>query len=111
LQKIDKFVQKSFKNEYMQFLLIGYDGTDNEAMERRLKVREEHLEKIAGLKKSGTCLLGGAILDDAGTMIGSVIVYDFPDRQSLDEMLKEEVYITGGVWEKIEIKPFRVAKI
>jgi hypothetical protein len=44
-------------------------------------------------------------------MIGSVIVYDFPDRQSLDEKLKEEVYISGKVWEKIEIKPFRAAKL
>ena len=95
----------------MQFLLIGYDGTDPGAMERRLKVREEHLEKIAVLKKCGGCLFGGAILDEAGKMIGSIIVYDFPDRQSLDEKLKEEVYITGNVWEKIEIKPFRVAKI
>lgn len=95
----------------MQFILIGYDGTDEGAMERRLKVREAHLENIAVLKKSGECLMGGAILSDEGKMIGSVIVYDFPDRKSLDEKLKEEVYISGGVWEKFEIKPFRVAKI
>ena len=95
----------------MQFLLTGYDGTDEGAMERRLKVREEHLENIAVLKKSGSCLFGGAILDEEGKMTGSVIVYDFPDRQSLDEKLKEEVYVSGGVWKKIEIKPFRVAKI
>ena len=37
----------------MQFLLIAYDGTDTEAPERRLKVREEHLEKIARLEKTG----------------------------------------------------------
>lgn len=95
----------------MQFILIGYDGTDDGATERRLRVREEHLENIAVLKKSGECFMGGAILDDAGKMIGSVIVYDFPNRKSLDEKLKEEVYISGGVWKKIEIKPFRVAKI
>jgi uncharacterized protein YciI len=97
--------------KYMQFILTGYDGTDEGAMERRLKVREAHLENIALLKKAGECLLGGAILSDDGKMIGSVIVYDFPDRKSLDEKLKEEVYISGGVWEKIDIKPFRVAKI
>lgn len=95
----------------MQFILTGYDGTDEGAMERRLKVRTEHLENIAELKKCGGCLFGGAILDDAGKMIGSVIVYDFPNRQSLDEKLKGEVYITGGVWKKIEIQPFRLAKM
>ena len=95
----------------MQFLLTAYDGTDAEAPGRRLKVRGDHLEKIAGLKRKGEVLFGGAILNEAGNMIGSMVVYEFPDRQSLDKRLKEEPYITGGVWEKIEIQPFRLAKI
>jgi uncharacterized protein len=95
----------------MQFLLIAYDGTDIDALERRLKVREEHLEKIGKLKKSGEFIFGGAILDETGKMTGSMIVYDFPDRQSLDAKLKDEPYITKGVWEKIEIQTFRLAKI
>jgi uncharacterized protein YciI len=95
----------------MQFLLIAYDGTDAGALERRMKVREDHLGKIARLKKSEEFLFGGAILDNAGKMIGSMIVYDFPDRQMLDAKLKEEPYITEGVWKKIEIQPFRHARI
>jgi len=95
----------------MQFLLLAYDGTDPLALQRRLKVRDEHLRKISGLKKDGEFLFGGAILDDNGIMTGSMIVYDFPDRATLDERLKNEPYITEGVWKKLEIKPFRVAKI
>jgi uncharacterized protein len=95
----------------MQFLLLAYDGTDAEALQRRLSVRDEHLRRIGGLKREGEFLLGGAILDDQGKMIGSMIVYDFPDRQALDEMLKNEPYMTDEVWKKIEIKPFRLAKI
>jgi uncharacterized protein len=98
------------KKANMQFLLIAYDGTDAGALERRMKVREDHLGKIALIKKSGEFLFGGAILDNNGKMIGSMIVYDFPDRAALDEKLREEPYITGGVWEKIEIQPFRHAK-
>lgn len=94
----------------MQFLLLAYDGTDPEALQRRLKVREEHLRKIDILKKTGEFLLGGAILDENGKMIGSMIVYDFPDRHALEEWLKEEPYLTTGVWEKTEIQPFRLAK-
>jgi uncharacterized protein YciI len=94
----------------MQFLLIAYDGTDPKALERRLKVREEHLEKIGRLKKDGKFLFGGAILDVDGKMIGSMIVYDYPDRRSLDERLKEEPYFTQGVWKKVDIQPFRHAK-
>lgn len=95
----------------MQFILLAYDGTDPDAPERRLRVRQKHLDKISLLKRSGEVLFGGAILNDDGMMAGSMIVYEFPDRASLDEALKEEIYITGGVWEKIEIKPFRLAKI
>jgi uncharacterized protein len=93
----------------MQFILTGYDGTDSGALERRMKVRENHLEKIADLKKSGNFICGGAILDDSGKMIGSMIVYEFPDRKALDAYLKEEPYIYGKVWEKIDIHPFRLA--
>jgi uncharacterized protein len=95
----------------MQFLLLAYDGTDSESLQRRMNVREDHLKKISGLKKEGEFLIGGAILDEGGKMIGSMIVYEFPDRQALDERLKKEPYITEGVWEKIEIQPFRLAKI
>ena len=95
----------------MQFLLLAYDGTDPGATDRRLKVRLEHLDKISSLKKSGEFLFGGAILNDDGKMIGSMILYEFPDRKALDEKLQDEPYITDGVWKRIEIKPFRLAKI
>ena len=95
----------------MQFILIAYDGTDPGAADRRLKVRQGHLDKIANLKKSGEFICGGAILNDEGKMIGSMVIYEFPDRAALDERLKDEPYMTEGVWKKIEIKPFRLAKI
>lgn len=95
----------------MQFLLIAYDGTDPGAPDRRLKIRGAHFEKIGRLKKTGEFIAGGAILDENGNMIGSMIVYEFSDRKCLDEKLKEEPYIIEGVWEKIEIQPFRLAKI
>jgi uncharacterized protein len=95
----------------MQFLLLAFDGTDSGATDRRLNVREEHLRKIAALKKRGEFKCGGAILDDSGTMTGSMIIYEFPDRQSLDAALQDEPYFTEGVWEKVEIRPFRTANI
>ena len=73
----------------MQFLLIAYDGTDSGALERRLRVREDHLSRIGILKKAGEFLFGGAILNENGTMIGSMIVYEYPDRKSLDRTVKK----------------------
>jgi len=95
----------------MQFLLIAYDGTDAGAQDRRMKSRAEHLEKIALVKKTGQFLLGGAILDDNERMIGSMILYETADREELDKLLLDEPYIYNRVWDNIEIKPFRLAKI
>jgi uncharacterized protein YciI len=94
----------------MQFLLIAYDGTDEDAPQRRSKARPEHLKNVDNLRQKGKFLFGGAILDDNEKMKGSVIVYEFPDRQSLDKMLEKEPYILGKVWKHIEIQTFRLAK-
>ena len=94
----------------MQFLLVAFDGTDEGALDRRMRVREDHLQKIDILKSKGEFLFGGAILDDSGKMIGSMILYEYPDRKSLDESLKNEPYITEGVWKKVDIRPFRLAR-
>jgi uncharacterized protein len=94
----------------MAFILTAFDGTDEGAQERRMTARPGHLEKIAQLKKTGQYILGGAILNDVGLMIGSVIIYDVPDRETLDKILEDEPYINNGVWKKIDIRPFRPAK-
>lgn len=93
----------------MQFMVLGYDGTDAEAPQRRQAVRPRHLELSAQLKEQGRQLYGAALLDDAGAMIGSLMVYDFPSRAALDAALETEPYITGNVWQRIEIQPCRVA--
>ena len=95
----------------MQFILTGYDGTDTEAINRRMAVREEHLSNVRKLKKSGNFIWGGAIIDDDEKMIGSVVLYEFESRSELDNMLKTEPYILGGVWKEIEIEKFRLAGI
>ena len=93
----------------MQFVVIARDGTDDQALERRLKAREAHLANVGNLKGQEKMLMGGAMLDDSGKMIGSVMVFDFPDRARLETWLKNDPYSTGGVWKSVEVKPFRVA--
>jgi uncharacterized protein len=95
----------------MQFLLIAHDDTDTDAYNRRAKVRPEHLRKIKILKDNGEFLFGGAILDNSGNMIGSMILYEMRNRETLDEHLKDEPYVYAGVWKKIEIVPFQLAQI
>jgi uncharacterized protein YciI len=92
----------------MQFLILGYDGKDKEALNRRLAVREAHLALADKKYESGNLLYAVAMLDEQGTMCGSMLVTEYPTRQELDQWLKIEPYITGKVWEKVEIFPCKV---
>jgi len=93
----------------MQFLVIARDGTDKAALERRLAARGRHFERLPAMLAAGEMLMGGALLDDDGKMIGSTALVDFPDRAALDRWLAEEPYVTGDVWLDIEVVPFRLA--
>lgn len=95
----------------MQFVITAYDGTDEQALERRLLAREAHLQSIEKNFHAGHHLYGAAILNDAGNMIGSMMVVDYPSREALDAWLNIEPYITGNVWQKIDIQPCNVAQL
>lgn len=95
----------------MQYIVLAYDGTDEKAMDRRLAVRENHLKTVEKRFHAGEHLYGAAILDDAGKMIGSMMVVDYPSREELDNWLKIEPYVVGDVWRRIEIKPCKVAPL
>jgi uncharacterized protein len=92
----------------MQFLVIGYDGTDGQAQARRLAVREAHIALGDKMRDSGNFLYGAAILNEDDKMIGSVIICQFDSRKELDQWLKIEPYVTGNVWQKTDIQPCRV---
>ena len=89
----------------MQFLVIGKDGDDTEALARRMAAREAHLALGAEMRKKGTLRYAAAILDDDGKMIGSAMFLEFEDRQKLDDWLEDEPYVKQGVWKKIDIVP------
>ncbi len=93
----------------MQFVITAYDGTDEHALQRRMDAREDHLKSVEKRFKEGNHLYGAALLDDNERMIGSMMVVNYPSREAVDEWLKEEPYVTGSVWQKIDVKPCMVA--
>ena len=68
----------------MQFLVIGRDGTDDKAMERRLAVREQHIAMGDKLLAAGNLWYGAAITNEQGQMAGSIYMVDFKNRDALD---------------------------
>jgi hypothetical protein len=93
----------------MQWLIMARDGTDADAPARRLAARQAHLENAARLQAMGHLLIGGALIDDQGRMVGTAAVAQFEARAELDAWLATDPYVTGGVWREIEIHPYRVA--
>lgn len=92
----------------MQFLVTGWDGTDADAPGRRAAARQAHLTLGDSMIAGSELLYAAAILDDKGGMIGSSMVLEFPDRAALDSWLEKEPYVTGKVWQKIEVRPCKV---
>ena len=89
----------------MKFLIAPHDGKGKKSAQLRQTVRPTHLKGIQGLIKKDQLEVGCALLDDAGNMIGSMMVVDFETRRALDAYLKREPYVTEGVWKKITVTP------
>ena len=91
-----------------QFLVLAYDGTDPNALERRQAARGLHLESVRPMVENGEVVAAGPILTDDGKPIGSVLFVEFPGRAELDAWLEHEPYVRQGVWQRIEVMPMRI---
>lgn len=94
-----------------QYLITGYDFTDTDALKRRMDVRPHHLDGARELKFRGSFIIGGAILNEEGKMIGSTMIMQFENEEELEAWKQTEPYITQGVWETVDIKPFKIADV
>lgn len=94
-----------------QYIITAFDFTDDGALERRLKVRPNHLAIAKKLKENGNFVLGGAMLNDKGKMIGSTMILQFETTVEFEAWQENEPYVTQKIWDKVEIKPFKVADV
>ena len=92
----------------MQFIIFAYDGTDEEALSRRMRVRQQHLENIAKVNEAGHVICAGGLTGEDGNLMGSFLVMDFDSEEELKEYLKTEPYMTGDVWKEISIEDCNV---
>jgi uncharacterized protein len=93
----------------IQFNIYALDYTDADALNRRMAVRPAHFEGIQKLKDNNNYIIGGALLDDAGKMIGSSLIVQFETEAAFYDYLKVEPYILGIVWGNITIRKMKIA--
>lgn len=85
----------------MQYLVIAYDFPN--VLEKRMNVRPAHLARVEELVAQKKVIYGIGLINESQQLIGSVMLFDVVDRKELDLILKDEVYITAGVWDKVVI--------
>jgi uncharacterized protein YciI len=88
----------------MQWNLSAKDRPDSGDI--RTANRSAHLEWIAGSEDH--VVRGGPYLSDDGeTMLGSLILVDFPDRASVEAWAAEDPYARAGLFESVTITAWK----
>jgi uncharacterized protein YciI len=85
----------------MLFVIIGYDGPNGAAL--RPRVRPAHLENLKPLLERGKMVLGGPFTDGSG----SLMIVDMETEAEAREFARTDPYTKEGVFERVEVRPFR----
>lgn len=92
----------------MNFIVNGYDYTDEKALDRRMKARQAHMANIEDMKAKGEILFAAAKLNDKGDMCGSTMILEMSSKSDVEKYLENEAYVKEKVWEKVEILECKV---
>ncbi|KJS45644.1 MAG: hypothetical protein VR71_01235 [Roseovarius sp. BRH_c41] len=86
-------------------MLIALIARDKPAaLQTRLDTRDAHVEY---LKETGVVSQAGPLLDDAGQMIGSLVILDVADMQAAQDWAAGDPYATAGLFANVELIPWK----
>jgi len=91
----------------MQYLVIAYDNEN--ALEKRLEVRDAHVEGAKKMMAEGKIINAGALIEE-DQMVGSTLYVDFENDDEINEWLENEPYVKNGVWnmDEFQIVPVKL---
>jgi uncharacterized protein len=85
------------------FALMCFDKPNSLAL--RMATREAHF--AYGRSTPGLVRMGGTFLNDAGEMIGSLIIIEVADLAAARAWHEADPYKLAGLFERVEIRPWR----
>jgi hypothetical protein len=94
----------------MLYVILGHDAPG--ALEIRRRVRSRHLERINALAAAGRVAVAGPCpavdSPDPGSagFSGSLIVAEFASLQAARDWIDGDPYVTEGVFDSVEVRPF-----
>ena len=91
----------------MQYLVIAYDNEN--ALEKRLEVRDAHVEGAKKMIAEGKIIEAGALVEE-DKMVGSTLFVNFENDDEINEWLESEPYVVNGVWnmDEFQIVPVKL---
>ncbi|MFZ5656483.1 MAG: YciI family protein [Pseudomonadota bacterium] len=95
----------------MWYVIDARDGAD--VLARRLEARPRHLARLQVLRDAGRLLLAGPCpaIDAADPgpagFTGSLVVAEFESLEAAREWASADPYVEAGVYERVEVRPFR----
>lgn len=87
------------------FVLIGRDHAG--LLELRKSLRPAHQAHFFTPQPDCRAVAGGPVLGDDGEMNGSLLVFDAADRAAVERFFLNDPYNLGGLFETVEILPWR----
>jgi uncharacterized protein YciI len=95
----------------MWYAIMAEDTPDS--LEKRLAARPAHLARLKALQEAGRLLLAGPFpaIDsmDPGPAgySGSLIVAEFASLDAARDWANQDPFVEAGVYQKVDVKPFR----
>ena len=95
----------------MWYAIIGQDVPDS--LDKRIAARPAHVARLQELQDQGRLLLAGpfpavdATEPGAAGFSGSLIVAEFASLAAAQDWANADPYVTGGVYAKVLVHPFR----
>ena len=93
------------------YAIISEDVEDS--MERRMSVRQSHLERVQALVDEGRLLLAGphpavdSTEPGSAGFTGSLIIAEFESLEEAETWAAADPYVGAGVYSKVTVKPFK----
>lgn len=87
----------------MLFAVIRHDRPNSLAL--RLSERPRHLEYLQTVL--GNIVYGGALLDDEGKQIGSMLIIDVADQEAAAAFAIADPFVDADLFASTSVRPFR----
>ncbi len=95
----------------MWYAIVGHDAPNS--LEKRMNNRPAHVARLQELQAQGRLMVAGPFpaidSEDPGAagFTGSLIIAEFPSLAEAEAWVDAEPYLSGGVYEKVTVKPFK----